>query len=114
MVAKLNIAQMGASFHVGTLLQRVVHNYLSSGGLPSHIKILRSAYRARRDAMLEALDAHMSEVARWTRPEGVSLFGYSWRMGCPPVNFFRPLSQKKWPLFLETHSLPLEAVRTTP
>lgn len=69
-IAKLNIAQMGASFHVGTLLQRVVHFYLSSGGLPSHIETLRSAYRVRRDAMFEALTAHMSEVARWTRPEG--------------------------------------------
>ena len=67
---KLNIAQMGETMHVGTLIQRVVHAYLDSGGLPAHVERLRKAYRSRRDAMLVGLETHLSEVASWTRPEG--------------------------------------------
>ncbi len=70
LVSKLNIAQMGSTLHVGTLLQHAVQAYLQTGGLPGHIKTLCDAYRPRRDAMLSALESVMSEVGRWSRPDG--------------------------------------------
>jgi DNA-binding transcriptional MocR family regulator len=35
-----------------------------------HAKIILAAYKARRDAMLAALEAHMPKGVTWTKPEG--------------------------------------------
>jgi 2-aminoadipate transaminase len=50
------------------LTQRAVAAYLEAGHLPSHLERLRSTYRTRRDAMLEAIAAHFPAGTRWTRP----------------------------------------------
>lgn len=38
--------------------------------LDDHVDRAREVYRSRRDAMLEALEAHMPEGVRWSRPDG--------------------------------------------
>jgi DNA-binding transcriptional MocR family regulator len=48
--------------------QRMVSAFLASGELPDQLAILRSEYRARRDAMLSALDRHLAGAVRWNRP----------------------------------------------
>jgi 2-aminoadipate transaminase len=35
-----------------------------------YVERLKNLYRARRDAMLEALEAHFGDGASWTRPQG--------------------------------------------
>jgi 2-aminoadipate transaminase len=48
----------------------VVGTFMRSGGLAAHIETLRTAYRARRDAMYEALAQEMPAGVTWTRTEG--------------------------------------------
>jgi DNA-binding transcriptional MocR family regulator len=48
----------------------VVGTFMKSGGLAAHIETLRAAYRARRDAMYEALAREMPAGVTWTRTEG--------------------------------------------
>ncbi|MER3486930.1 MAG: PLP-dependent aminotransferase family protein, partial [Chloroflexota bacterium] len=38
--------------------------------LPAHVAALRSLYRRRRDAMLDALARHMPPGTTWTTPQG--------------------------------------------
>jgi 2-aminoadipate transaminase len=52
------------------LTSLVVGTFMRSGGLAAHIATLRQGYRARRDAMLRALEAEMPEGVTWTRPGG--------------------------------------------
>lgn len=40
------------------------------GDYPRHLEKMRAYYRARRDAALAALEAHMPEGVTWTRPQG--------------------------------------------
>ena len=49
--------------------QRVVATYLAGSDWRAHVKVLRSVYRERRDAMLAALAQHLPG-AGYTRPEG--------------------------------------------
>ena len=48
----------------------VVGTFMRGGGLAAHIETLRIAYRARRDAMNEALAHEMPAGVTWTRTEG--------------------------------------------
>jgi DNA-binding transcriptional MocR family regulator len=48
----------------------VVGTFMKTGGLAAHIQTLRTAYRARRDAMYEALAREMPAGVTWTRTEG--------------------------------------------
>jgi DNA-binding transcriptional MocR family regulator len=50
--------------------QATVLEFLERGGLERNLERVRALLGARRDAMLEALDEHMPDGARWSRPEG--------------------------------------------
>jgi 2-aminoadipate transaminase len=68
---KLIPAKQAADLHTSTFTQRVVWRYASRpGALDAHLNVLLSAYRRRRDAMLDALARHLPEGCTWTKPEG--------------------------------------------
>jgi 2-aminoadipate transaminase len=48
----------------------VVAAYAASGGYGAHVEVLRTAYRARRDALLASLERHLPAGASWTVPRG--------------------------------------------
>lgn len=68
-ISQLVLMKQAADLHSATLNQIAVAS-VAEQHFDSHIDTIRSAYRARRDAMLEALQAHMPEGVRWTKPEG--------------------------------------------
>jgi 2-aminoadipate transaminase len=52
--------------------QHVMATVLDERLFEPHLERLRSAYRAKRDAMLSALDEHLASLpgVRWARPDG--------------------------------------------
>lgn len=52
------------------LAQAQLLEFLQAGHLPPHLAFLGRFLGARRDALLEVLDAELQGVVRWTRPEG--------------------------------------------
>jgi DNA-binding transcriptional MocR family regulator len=52
------------------LTQATVHEFLQRGNFEPNLARVNELLRARRDAMLTALDEHMPEGATWSRPEG--------------------------------------------
>jgi 2-aminoadipate transaminase len=53
------------------LSQATVYEFLRRGSLDRNLGFVRSLLKARRDALLDALDEHLVETgARWNRPEG--------------------------------------------
>lgn len=69
-VRAVTIAKQAADLHSGTLSQRAASKLLETFDYDAHMQTLIRVYGARCDAMLGALDQHMPEGARWTRPEG--------------------------------------------
>ena len=51
------------------LSEAVVHEFITRGSFEPNLERVNGLLKARRDAMLAALDKHMSG-ARWSRPEG--------------------------------------------
>ncbi len=70
LLARLVIAKQAADLHTDSLVQRAVLHYCTHANLEGHIARLRDVYRARRDAMLAALEQEMPTGVTWTRPAG--------------------------------------------
>ncbi|PTY06230.1 aminotransferase [Opitutaceae bacterium EW11] len=68
---KLVTGKQSCDLHTSTLNQRIVWQAVSqTAWLDSHIRRIRQAYGARRDAMLRTLEMHLPKGAHWTHPDG--------------------------------------------
>jgi 2-aminoadipate transaminase len=67
---KIGLGKQAADLCTSTLTQFFVREYFSEGRWREYIDDLVEIYRARRDAMLEALERHFPAQAEWTHPEG--------------------------------------------
>ncbi len=61
--------------------QAVVFEYLQRGWLLPHIAELRALYAPRLDAMLAALDQHVSGLGTWRKPDGGFFIGLTLNIG---------------------------------
>jgi len=54
------------------LTQHIAARYIKDYGMGDHLRLLRERYRAKRDAMIAALEKYMpmEEGISWTRPDG--------------------------------------------
>jgi 2-aminoadipate transaminase len=69
-IRRLTHAKQGVDLHTSTFVQNVAYEVARSGFLDRHVRRLRSAYVARRDAMLSAMSDTFPRGVRWTRPAG--------------------------------------------
>ncbi|GGE53091.1 aminotransferase-like domain-containing protein [Actibacterium pelagium] len=68
-IQQLVLQKQAGDLHSPTLNQIAIEKVARRHFL-SHVATIKSAYRARRDAMLAALEKYMPEGVDWTRPEG--------------------------------------------
>ena len=66
---ELGEAASGTYITPALLSQAIVYEFISRGSFEPHLARLREALKLRRDAMLAALEKHLSG-ATWSRPEG--------------------------------------------
>jgi 2-aminoadipate transaminase len=66
----LNRAKQRSDLHASLLSQAAIFEFAKRGLVSKHIKRVKKAYAARRDAMLEALERYFPADATWSRPEG--------------------------------------------
>jgi 2-aminoadipate transaminase len=64
------IAKQAADLHTSTVDQAAAARYLATRDLDAHLARVRTAYRARRDALLAGLPAALPAGSSWSRPEG--------------------------------------------
>ncbi|HEX6117420.1 MAG TPA: PLP-dependent aminotransferase family protein [Solirubrobacterales bacterium] len=67
---KVVLGKQASDLCSSTLTQYFVREYFAEGNWRRYIAEVTAIYRERRDAMLEALEAHFPRQARWTRPDG--------------------------------------------
>jgi len=68
-IGRLVLMKQAADLHSATFNQ-IVTERVARACFDDHVATVRAAYKARRDAMLAALDRHMPKGVTWTRPEG--------------------------------------------
>jgi DNA-binding transcriptional MocR family regulator len=67
---KLVLANEAATLNPPVFNQMMISAYLAGFDWKSQVKAYRQTYAERRDAMLDALHAHMPDGAEWTVPQG--------------------------------------------
>jgi 2-aminoadipate transaminase len=73
-IARMSQAKQGMDLHSSSLAQLVAYEACRDGLLDRHVPLIRSIYRARRDAMSAALKAHMPADVSWNMPAGGMFF----------------------------------------
>lgn len=71
---KLLQAKQAADLHTPGFNQRIVYEVIKDGFLDRHVPTIRARYKAQRDAMRAALEAHMPPGCRWNAPVGGMFF----------------------------------------
>jgi DNA-binding transcriptional MocR family regulator len=66
----LAVAKQAADLHTSTVAQMAAARWLATHDLTTHIHSLGAHYGPRRDALLAALQEHLPDGSRWTRPKG--------------------------------------------
>jgi DNA-binding transcriptional MocR family regulator len=61
-------------------LQVIMHEFILKGYLDKHIRRTKRVYKARRDALLEAMEESFPKEITWTKPHG----GFSLWVNLPP------------------------------
>lgn len=69
LIDKLVLVKQASDLHCATINQMVMYR-VAKATYDDQVKRVRTAYAARRDAMLAALARHMPAGVRWTRPQG--------------------------------------------
>jgi 2-aminoadipate transaminase len=69
-ISRLVQLKQAADLHTSTFVQQLAFETARGGFLDEHIRMLRAAYRERRDVMLATLEAEMPLGASWTHPAG--------------------------------------------
>jgi 2-aminoadipate transaminase len=64
------MAKEGTDIHTARMMTRTVYHAAADGLLDQHVAAVTETYRARRQAMLECLDAEMPAGVTWSRPAG--------------------------------------------
>lgn len=68
-ISQLVLLKQAADLHSSTVNQMAVAT-VANAQFDAHVEKIKTAYRARRDRMLAALETHMPQGVTWTRPEG--------------------------------------------
>ncbi|WP_222262606.1 aminotransferase-like domain-containing protein [Modestobacter marinus] len=66
----LTVAKQAADLHTSTIDQAAAAVWLAETDVEAHVLRLRSAYRQRRDAMVQALPEVLPPGSSWTDPDG--------------------------------------------
>jgi len=70
LLRKLVIGKQTTDVHSSNLSQYIVDAFCRSQAFHGHIEAIRSQYRAKRDRMFAAMEAHFPASTQWTRPHG--------------------------------------------
>jgi 2-aminoadipate transaminase len=76
LMAKVTVIRESIDLETSTLTQRTVHEFLSRGLLDAHLQQLNAEHQIRANALMNALDTHLADIAAWTQPEG-GLFAWA-------------------------------------
>jgi DNA-binding transcriptional MocR family regulator len=62
--------KQGADLHTNTFAQHVIYEFIKTGALDEHLKVIRRTYSRRRDLMVQLMREHFPSEVEFTEPTG--------------------------------------------
>ncbi len=69
-IKKMVILKQSLDLCTSSLNQLIAADFFATGEFYKHVEKVKKVYKAKKDAMLEALEKYMPEGVTWTKPEG--------------------------------------------
>ncbi len=69
-IRKLTLGKQATDVHTSALSQAIVDAYLRKGYMDANLNKVIPLYKAKKDAMLAAIEAYFPKQVKYTRPEG--------------------------------------------
>ncbi len=69
-IGKLALVKQGTDLQTNTLGQHILNDYLENENFGEHVDRIRTTYRERRDAMLDAMERYFPGNVTWNKPAG--------------------------------------------
>lgn len=70
LIPKMAVVRESLDLESSTLIQRAVAEFLERGLLEPHLERINTVHCLRCEALVEALETHLGDLARWAKPEG--------------------------------------------
>jgi len=74
----VEIAKQGLDLHTSTFTQAVAARYLESGRLQERLPAIRASYKARNEALAQALQRHLGGALSYVQPDGGMFLWARW------------------------------------
>lgn len=72
------IAKQGMDLHTSTFTQAIAARYLQSGRLHERLPAIRASYKARNEALADALKRHLAGALTYVQPDGGMFLWAKW------------------------------------
>jgi 2-aminoadipate transaminase len=69
-IQKMTILKQSLDLCTSSLNQLLAAEFLKAGLIREHVQGIKTLYKSRKDAMLQALEKYMPDGVTWTKPEG--------------------------------------------
>lgn len=70
LLSKLSLAKQSTDLCSNTFVQYIAYEYINRGYIDTHIEKIKKMYSKKRDLMLNAMEEHFPDGAKWTKPDG--------------------------------------------
>jgi len=94
-VRRMVQAKQGADLHTSSFNQIAVYEVSKNDFIDQHVEIIRTTYKERRDAMLEAMEELFPVEVKWTRPQGGMFLFATLPDGLDAMTLFDKAVEKK-------------------
>lgn len=94
-IRKLTIGKQASDVHTSSLSQAIIDRYLREGRIDPHLKEIVPIYKAKKDAMYDAITKFMPKGIRFTNPDGgLFIFAEFARKGVNTDEIFKDVVEK--------------------
>lgn len=91
----INTVKQATDLHTNIFSQMIIHDYLTSNDLQSHVSKIINLYETQANAMLNAIAKYFPSTVKYTKPDGGMFIWVTLEEGTSALEFFDKAMEEK-------------------